>query len=89
MKKIIEFFKRAFQDMKESARAQHKADKANFNATRAEARATWEEAKMSPRERQVLIQRQREEQILSATKRTAEANERIEFVRRVREGNNA
>ena len=89
MKKIIEFFKRAFQDMKGSARAQHEVDKANFNATRAEARATWEEAKMSPRERQALIQRQREEQILSATKRTAEANERIELVRRVREGNNA
>jgi len=31
-----EFFKKAFQDMKESAKAQHEVDKANFNAVKAE-----------------------------------------------------
>ena len=45
------FFKNAFRDMKESAKAQHKVDKANFEAVKAEARAQWEEAKMSPRRR--------------------------------------
>ena len=34
-----------FKDMKESARAQHELDKANFAAVRAESKAAWEEAK--------------------------------------------
>ena len=32
MSKIKEFFKGAFEDMKESAKAQHEVDKANFAA---------------------------------------------------------
>lgn len=39
-----EFFKKAFKDMKESAKAQHEVDKANFAATKAESKANWEEA---------------------------------------------
>lgn len=38
-----EFLKKAFQDMKESAKAQHQVDKANFAAAKAEARANFEE----------------------------------------------
>ena len=45
---IISFFKKAFSDMKASAKAQHEVDKANFAAAKAEAKANWEEAKMSP-----------------------------------------
>ena len=45
---IKSFFKKAFSDMKESAKAQHEVDKANFAAAKAEAKANWEEAKMSP-----------------------------------------
>ena len=37
------FFKRAFRDMKENAKAQHEVDKANFAAAKAEAKATFEE----------------------------------------------
>ena len=37
------FFKKAFRDMKESAKAQHEVDKANFAAAKAEARANFEE----------------------------------------------
>ena len=37
-----EFFKKAFQDMKESARAQHEVDKAQFAAVKAESKAQWE-----------------------------------------------
>ena len=37
------FFKRAFRDMKESAKAQHEVDKANFAVAKAEARANFEE----------------------------------------------
>ncbi len=37
------FFKKAFREMGESARAQHEVDKANFAAVKAESRATFEE----------------------------------------------
>ena len=53
---IKAFFKKAFSDMKESAKAQHEVDKANFAATKAEARANWEEVKMSPSQRQAKMQ---------------------------------
>ena len=72
-----EFFKKAFRDMKESAKAQHEVDKANLNAVRAESRARWEEAKLSPAARQEMIQREREEQIAAANARAEAANERI------------
>ena len=42
---IKNFFKNAFNDMKESAKAQHEVNKANFQAAKAEAKANWEEAK--------------------------------------------
>ena len=42
---VTEFFKNAFDDMKESAKAQHEVDKANFAAAKAESKAQWEEAK--------------------------------------------
>ena len=38
-----EFLKKAFQDMKESAKAQHEVDKANFAAAKAESKANFEE----------------------------------------------
>ncbi|MBE5734928.1 MAG: hypothetical protein E7361_00535 [Clostridiales bacterium] len=37
------FFKKAFREMGESAKAQHEVDKANFNAVKAESRANFEE----------------------------------------------
>ena len=37
------FFKKAFREMKENAKAQHEVDKANFQAVKAEARANFEE----------------------------------------------
>lgn len=36
---IIRFFKKAFRDMKEDAKALHEVDKANFNAAKAESKA--------------------------------------------------
>ncbi len=73
-----EFFKKAFQDMKESAKQQHEVDKANFAAVKAESKAQWEEAKMSPKARQAKIQEEREAQIEEANARKAAAEERIE-----------
>ena len=40
---ILNFFKKSFKDMKESAKSQHEVDKANFNAVKAESRANFEE----------------------------------------------
>ena len=75
---MLAFFKKAFADMKKSAKAQHEVDKAKFNAVKAESKATWEEAKLSPAGRQALMQRERDEQIAEAKKREAEAQARID-----------
>jgi len=40
---IKAFFKKAFGDMKASAKAQHEVDRANFAAAKAEAKANFEE----------------------------------------------
>ncbi len=40
---IIAFFKKAFADMKQSTKAQHEVDKANYAAAKAEAKANFEE----------------------------------------------
>ena len=42
---MANFLKKAFSDMKESAKAQHEVDKANFEAAKAEAKANFEENK--------------------------------------------
>lgn len=75
---MFKFFKKAFSDMKRSAKAQHQVDKANFAAAKAESKAQWEEAKaMSHADtREALMQKQRDEQIAAANQRRA-AEERI------------
>lgn len=40
---IKEFFKKAFGDMKDSAKAQHQVDKAQLEAVKAESKAQFEE----------------------------------------------
>lgn len=75
---MANFFKKAFQDMKDSAKAQHEVDKANFEAVKAESKAQWEEAKMTPAQRQAMTQKERDEQIAEAKARTAAAQERID-----------
>lgn len=76
-----------FRDMKESAKAQHQVDKANFEAVKAESKANWEEAKLSPKARQALMQEQREKQIEEANARKTEAEERIEHAKKLNEEN--
>ena len=75
---VKEFFKNAFDDMKQSTKAQHEVDKANFAAAKAEAKANWEEAKMTPAQRQAKMQEEREAQIAEANERKAAADARIE-----------
>lgn len=75
----VEFLKKAFNDMKESANAQHEVDKANFAAVKAENKAQWEEAKAmgNPATRKAVLQAQRDKQIEEANRRKAEAEARI------------
>lgn len=82
---LKQFFKNAFKDMKESAKAQHEVDKANLNAVKAESKATWDEAHLSPKQRQQLIQQEREKQIAEANERAAKAQERIENVQNIKD----
>ena len=80
---IKTFFKNAFKDMKESTKAQHEVDKANWNAAKAESKAQWEEAKAMgrPATHKKIMQAQRDEQIAEANKRKAEAEARIEAIK--------
>ena len=42
---MTNFFKKAFNDMKENAQKQHEIDKANFEAVKADSKERFEEAK--------------------------------------------
>lgn len=99
---IKNFFKNAFSDMKESTKAQHEVDKANFAAAKAEAKAnfeenrgrntyakakadakkSWNDAHMSPSERAVKMQEERNTQIAQARERTAAANARYDAAKK-------
>ena len=81
---MVEFFKKAFKDMKESAKAQHEVDKANFAAVKAESRAQWEEAKAmgDPARRKAVMQAERDEQIVRAKEREAAATARMETAKK-------
>lgn len=89
-KKTGRFFKEAFADMAESAKAQHEVDKANFNAAKAEAKANFEENRGSNTFKRAKAQAKQswEDAKMSPKERTAkvraeqqkqieEANERI------------
>lgn len=78
MGKIINFFKKAFNDMKQSAKEQHEVDVAKFNAVKAESQAQWEEAKMTPSQRREKIRREQQVEIEEANRRIEEANRRKE-----------
>ena len=81
---IKDFFKNAFSDMAESAKAQHEVDKAQFAAAKAEARANFEQARAMgrPETRKKLEQQAREEKISEASGRIREAEEKIANTRK-------
>lgn len=78
-----EFLKKAFENMKENAKAQHEVDKAEFTAVKTESKAQWEEAKAmrNPERFQAAMQAEREEKIFIARERQAEAQTRINAAR--------
>ena len=74
---------KAFKSMKESAKAQHEVDKANYAAAKAESKAQWEEAKAmgDPAKREEQMQAKRDEQITEANARKEAAEARINAVK--------
>ena len=81
---MANFLKNVFEDMKESAKAQHELDKANFAAVKAEAKAQWEEAKAwnKPEARKAAERAKREGAIAQAKERAARAQERIDAAKK-------
>ena len=79
---IKTFFKKAFGDMKESTKAQHEVDKANMAAVKAESKSNWEEAKMTPSQRQAKMQEDRDAQVAAANERKAAADARIDAAKK-------
>lgn len=79
-KTVKEFLGDAFQDMAESAKAQHVVDKANFNAVKAEGKADIAEAKANanPKVFQAAMQKERDEQLAQANERIRAAQQRID-----------
>ena len=75
-----EFLKNAFNDMKESARAQHEVDKANFQAVKAESKANFQEAKAMGKisTHKEMINEKREQELAESVERRKAAEKRIE-----------
>lgn len=77
------FFKRAFRDMKESARLQHKIDKANYEATKLESKAFYQEQKRksNPKVRTAAERQRMENELEVAQERKEAAQRKLDSVR--------
>ena len=77
------FLKRAFRDMKESARLQHKIDKANFEATKLENKAAFQEQKRksNPKVRTAAERQRMENELQVAQERKEAAQRKLDSVR--------
>lgn len=73
---MVEFFKKAFKDMKESAKAQHEVDVANFRAVKAESKADFQENRLIGKKRKEFEQEKRDAQLAEANERIAKAEKR-------------
>lgn len=82
-KKKDGFFRRAFRDMKESARLQKKIDKANYEATKLESKAFYQEQKRksNPQVRTAAERERMEQELKAAEQRREEAQERLDSIR--------
>lgn len=76
-KTVKEFLCDAFEDMAESAKAQHAVDKANFGAAKAEGAAGIAKARANanPKVLQAAMQARRDEQLAQAQKRILAAKQ--------------
>lgn len=73
------FMKRAFRDMKESAKLQHQIDKANFKAQRLETKAFYEEQKRlsKPAARTAAEKERMQQELEAANQRVAAAQAKV------------
>lgn len=78
------FMKRAFRDMKESARLQRQIDKANFKAQKLESKAFFEEQKRlsKPSVRSAAEKERMQKELEAANKRVEAAQAKVEAVRK-------
>ena len=81
---MTEFFKKAFSDMKDSAKAQHEVDSANYAAVKTEAKAQWAEAKASPKIQEKKRMEAQQEQLKEAKERTEAAQKRIDEAKAIK-----
>lgn len=74
------FLKRAFRDMKESAKLQRQIDKANYQATKLETKAFYQEQKRlsKPSVRTAEMRKEQEQELEAANKRVEEAKAKLE-----------
>ena len=77
------FFKRAFRDMKESARLQRKIDKANYEATKLESKAFYQEQKRlsNPKVRTATEKARMEQELQAANERKQAAQAKLDSIR--------
>lgn len=77
------FFKRAFRDMKESARLQHKIDKANYEATKLESKAFYQEQKRlsNPKVRTASEKARMEQELAAANERKQAAKAKLDSIK--------
>ena len=78
------FMKRAFRDMKESARLQRQIDKANFQAVKLETKAFYEEQKRlsKPSVRTAAERERMQRELEAANKRVEEAQVKVNNARK-------
>lgn len=77
------FFKRAFRDMKESARLQRKIDKANYEATKLESKAFYQEQKRlsNPKVRTASEKARMEQELAAANERKQAAQAKLDSIK--------
>jgi hypothetical protein len=78
MSSIINFFKKAFSDMKESTKRQHEVDKANLKAQHLETKAFYEEQKAKSNIRKKILEQQFQNKLNDANARQKAAQDRID-----------
>ncbi len=74
------FFKRAFRDMKESAKLQRQIDKANYQATKLETKAFYQEQKRmsKPSVRTAAMREEQLKELEVANKRVEDAKKKLD-----------
>lgn len=77
------FLRRAFRDMKESAKLQHKIDKANYEATKLESKAFYQEQKRksNPKVRTAAERKRMEQELAAAEQRREAAQNKLDSIK--------